>query len=316
MPELRIDPIVGRRVYIAEDRAGRPQDYADAQYVPQRRQDCPFCAGHEYETPDAVAEINGADGQWHVRVVPNKYPALADAGPARGVHEVIIESPRHVATVPELDESQLARVVVTYRDRLRYCAEQPGLAAGIVFKNSGHHAGASLEHVHSQLIATPYVPQLLAEEAAAAAERFDALGTCPFCDLIASEQKSGVRVIADADGLLAVTAYAGRQPMESWILPTRHGSDFLAITDGECAAVARMLLRLTGALERVAPGAAFNLVLHTAPFEDRGARSFHWHWELIPRLSRLAGMELGGGVHINPLAPEHAAQKLRAALGA
>lgn len=314
MPELRIDPIVGRRVYIAEDRAGRPQDYADLDETPAVRDSCPFCAGHEDETPPATAETIGDDGQWHVRVVPNKYPALADAGQARGVHEVIVESPRHVAALPELDESQLARVIAMHRDRLRHCAAQADLAAGMVFKNSGHRAGASLEHVHSQLIAVPYVPQALADEVAAAAAHYARTGACRYCALVNQENQVGERLILASDGLIALAAYAGRQPFETWILPETHDADFLAISNPECEALARMFLRLTRGLEQVAPGAAYNLLLHTAPFAERVAPHFHWHWELIPRLSRLAGLELGGGVYINPLAPEHAAKQLRAAL--
>ncbi|MCA9237477.1 MAG: DUF4921 family protein [Planctomycetales bacterium] len=311
MPELRIDPIVGRHVYIAEDRAGRPQDYADVEDVPSRRVNCPFCAGHEDETPAAAAETLGADGEWHVRVVPNKYPALADRGVAAGVHEVIIESPRHVAALPELDQGQLARVLAMHRDRLRSCAAQPELAAGLVFKNSGHRAGASLEHIHSQLVALPYVPETLAAELAAAERLIADSHCCPFCDLIAAERTADQRIIMEADGFVALAAYAGRQPYETWILPTAHSADFLAIDAHGCDAAAQILLKLTAALEHVAPGAAYNLLLHTAPFAERGAPHFHWHWELVPRLSQFAGLELGGGVYINPLAPEHAAKELR-----
>ena len=320
MPDLRLDPVTGRRVYVAEERAGRPHDYDEAageervESPAARREHCPFCAGHEHITPDAAAEALGPDGRWRVRVLPSRWPAVAATGPARGVHEVIVESPDHVAELGELSAEQFAAALAMHRDRLRACSQRSDLAAAIIFKNSGHRAGASLEHIHSQLIAFPEVPEQLAVEVAAAAAHRTATGRCLLCDLVERELAAGERFLCRHEGFVALAAYAGRQPYETWILPAEHAADFAALDDAGCRAAAESLQRLVAALVRVSPGAAYNLILHTAPFASSGEPHFHWHWELIPRLAHFAGLELGTGVYVNPLAPERAAEQLRAAL--
>ena len=308
MPELRIDPIVGRRVYIAEDRAGRPNDYEAS-----GRRDCFFCAGNEEHTPVASATVVDADGRWRVRVVPNKYPAVVLDAPdteAFGAHEVIIESPDHALDVVELDVEHLAVILAVYRDRLRHWATDRRLKHAVVFKNSGFDAGASLEHVHSQLVALPYVAAAVQAELDAAARFHDLHRRCVFCDLIEREIASGDRLVLRQDGLVAVCALAPRQPYETWILPEQHAARFGALEDAQLLGQARVLHELLRRLQAAAPGAAYNLLLHTGPFQVP-AESFHWHWELVPRLTHEAGLEWGGGVFITPLSPERAAAELR-----
>jgi UDPglucose--hexose-1-phosphate uridylyltransferase len=326
MPELRIDPICGRRVYIAEDRAGRPFDYDErpsanvsADECAARIANCPFCAGHEAITPIESAVVLDDAGQWQVRVVPNKYPAVtlaaeeAHAGftAAVGAHEVIIESPRHLLDVTELDADRLATVIRVYRDRLRHWAADPRLKHALVFKNSGWAAGASLEHVHSQLAALPYVPAVVHAELDGAHRHFAAHRRCAFCDLIRSELEAGERLVARGEGFIAFCASAGRQPYETWILPEGHAARFDVLTDAQARAAAVVLQDVLRRLHVQTPSAAYNVVLHTSPFDDLHADAYHWHWELIPRIANLAGLELGAGVYINPLSPEHAAQRLR-----
>jgi UDPglucose--hexose-1-phosphate uridylyltransferase len=292
MPELRIDPIVGRRVYVAEDRAGRPNDYVDealrashpASERPVHMPACYFCAGNERHTPVATATVPGPDGRWQVRVVPNKYPAVrtdAAVEDAFGAHEVIIEAPEHVLDIASLALQRFAAILRVYRDRLAYWARDGRLAHAVVFKNSGCAAGASLEHVHSQLVALPYVPDAVRQEVEA--------------------------------GYVAVCAYAPRQPLETWVLPERHAARFELLDDDELERQAAVLQGLLRRLDRATPGAAYNLLLHTGPFNAEEP-AFHWHWELVPRLTHLAGLEWGGGVHITPLSPEHAAKQLRDAM--
>lgn len=330
MPELRVDPIVGRRVYIAEDRAGRPSDYAaadagergDGHAAPTStpagarsvvRADCFFCAGNEWHTPVASHVVNDAEGRWLARVVPNKYPAVtldAPTGDACGAHEVIIESPQHVLDFADLGVERLAQVLTVFRDRLRHWASDDRLRHAVVFKNSGYDAGASLEHVHSQLVALPYVPAAVQAELDSVASYRAAHGRCVFCDLIAREIAADARVALRRDGYVAVCAYAPRQPLETWILPERHQPHFEDDRDA-VAAEAAMLHELLRRLDIVSPGAPYNLLLHTAPW---GGGDFHWHWELVPRLTHEAGLEWGAGVYITPLSPERAAEQLRAAL--
>jgi UDPglucose--hexose-1-phosphate uridylyltransferase len=324
MTELRIDPIGGRRVYIAEDRAGRPNDFAASEHLAADVRDddaaavaaCPFCAGNEAATPHELATVVDQRGDWLLRVVPNKFPAMslaAGADGAVGVHEVIIESPRHVQAVLELSVEQLATVLTAYRDRLRHWAADGRMAHGLIFKNSGRAAGASLRHVHSQLVATPYVPEAVQRELDSSAEFFARQGKCIFCDLIQREIAAGERIVRREGGLAAIAAFAGRQPLETWILPEAHAARFDQTADADLAKLAAMLHGTLRALDAVIPGAAYNLILHTGPFGSAAAASYHWHWEIVPRVAQLAGFELGTGVYINPVSPEQAARRLREA---
>ena len=316
MPELRIDPITARRVYVAEDRAGRPFDYVEAPPARTASQavECPFCAGREGLTPEAAAAVYDAAGRWLVRVVPNKFPAVKlDANAALGAHEVIVESPEHLLDFDELDVDQLVRVFQVYQDRLRHWAADGRLKHALIFKNSGHAAGASLEHVHSQLLATPYVHDAVEAERHAAERHYAAYGRCIFCDLVRSEIAAGDRIIRRDSGFVAVCAYAGRQPYETWILPEDHAAHFEAMTEAQARALARLLQDLLARLKEASARSAYNLVLHSAPFGDHDNNSYHWHWELMPRITQLAGLEVGGGAYINPVAPECAARNLREA---
>lgn len=347
MPELRIDPVCGRRVYIAEDRAGRPTDYAPnvgptAADSAARRDACPFCAGHEAATPHESAATLDADGAWRVRAVPNKYPAVAfepsapsacglapqspgeafasygaEPQAAVGAHEVIIESPQHVTEVTDFAADQFVVVLAMYRDRLRHWAADTQLRHAVVFKNSGFAAGASLEHVHSQLVALPYVPETMKAELDGAAAWHAQNGRCVYCDIVARERDCGERLVLDQSGYAAVCAYAGRQPFETWILPTRHAARFDELADADLPALSSILQetvrRLAAQCTRRGFPLAYNLILHTSPFDGSHAASYHWHWELIPRTAHLAGLEWGAGVYINPVSPERAARELRGA---
>jgi UDPglucose--hexose-1-phosphate uridylyltransferase len=285
-----------------------------------RRARCPFCAGREAETPAAVATVLDAKGNWRVRVVPNKFPAVmlsgADAKPqaAVGVHEVVVESPEHLTDVVQLDAAHFSSVLGVYRDRLRHWADDGRMRSGIVFKNSGYAAGASLEHLHSQLAALPYVPDSLQAELAGAEQFHAGRGRCIYCDLIQRELADGARIVIREDGYIAVAAYAGRQPYETWILPERHAARFDAAAEEDLLGLAQVFQRVLVRLHALADQLAYNVVLHTSPFDDSHAESYHWHWELIPRSTNLAGLELGAGVFINPLSPERAARRLREAL--
>lgn len=323
MPQLRIDPITGRRVYVAEDRAGRPSDYAatasvaaSASETPptsKSHPNCPFCAGNEVHTPVATATLTDDDGRWRVRVVPNKYPAVELAQPldgACGVHEVIIESPEHLLDVTELGPERMVDLVRVYRDRLRHWAAEPRLRHGLVFKNSGCDAGASLEHIHSQLVAVPYVLPAVETELASTAAYYDSHGRCLFCDLAERELEAGERIIVRREGFFAASVWAPRQPYEAWILPEQHLARFDQLPDGDIAPLASLLHETLQRLQQAEPACPYNLLLHSAPFDDDHAPSYHWHWEIVPRLTHDAGLEWGGGVVICPLAPENAARRL------
>jgi UDPglucose--hexose-1-phosphate uridylyltransferase len=277
---------------------------------------CYFCAGNEMHTPVETAAVLDDKGRWRVRVVPNKYPAVTpdqDERKAFGVHEVIIESSEHLLSVTQLSVDELTRVLGVYRDRLRYWSTEPLLKHISLFKNSGFAAGASLEHIHSQLVALPYVPPSVQAELDGAASYADVHGRCVFCDFCQDEVQNAVRVVIQQGGYVAICAVAPRQPYETWLIPERHAARFEATGDGQIAALAKVLHQLLSRLEAASPGVSYNLLLHTAPY-SAAEEDYHWHWELVPRLTHEAGLEWGGGVYITPLSPERAAKHLREAI--
>ncbi|MGQ9607077.1 MAG: galactose-1-phosphate uridylyltransferase [Thermogutta sp.] len=332
MPELRKDPVVDRWVIIADNRGKRPQDF---EIAPRRSTGrlCPFCEGNEGETPDEVLCVrdpgslpNGPG--WKIRVVPNKYPAvweedrgepatcdraIYDSKPGRGIHEVIIESPRHVSSFTQLTTQELVLVLETYRRRFQALEAHPGLSSVILFKNMGAEAGASLEHIHSQLIALPNVPSLPAAELHGAKACFDASGECVFCRMIRLESSSPRRVRVSRR-FTAFCPFASRFGYETWILPNRHASHFSTITDDEIRDLADVLRNVLTAVEAVVRPPAYNLVFHSAPLGGLPLEHYHWHIEILPAFAKAAGFEWGSGVHINPVYPEQAAQELRQTL--
>jgi UDPglucose--hexose-1-phosphate uridylyltransferase len=337
MAELRKDSLLDRWVLIAEERAARPQEFDDRPVV-RRTGHCPFCEGSEAETPHEVLALRepGAqhDGRgWRIRVIPNKYPAV-NLGPlpqasvsstptadklfqqasADGVHEVIIESPRHVTTAGELSDAETAAVLGVYQARLRTLraeAAERGLRYVQIFRNVGEAAGASIEHLHSQLIGLPSVPPLIADELQAATQHFAHTGRCPWCDFAAAEQAAQARVVEMIPGFILICPYASRFPYEMQLLPRGHSADFDSTNAGQLTEAAGLLRRGLARLERVCDPASYNCVLHTAPFGGVETAYFHWHIEILPRLVKAAGFEWGTGVHINPVSPERAAAELR-----
>ena len=347
--QLRTDPTTDRKVLIAEGRALRPQDFVDQVAPPSgdHRLNCPFCPGNEHHTPHELKVVNDSQGNWQVRVVPNKYPAVAIgesqppappapamaadlertadpasdpagdlrpplAGVARadGVHEVVIESPRHVRDWADLTPAELATVLGVLRDRIEHAYAVHQMQAALVFKNVGEAAGASLEHVHTQLVALPYVPEVLERELRIAAAYQARTGACLMCELLAEELRRGERLVVENESFVAFTAFAGRQPYETWVVPKQHAGGFTQLGGEESQALAAILSELVHRLGSVLACPAYNVVLHTAPVADSRLAAFHWHWEIIPRSTALAGFEWGTGMHINSLSPERAAIRL------
>ena len=328
MPDLRKDPIVGRWVIIAKNRAKRPHDLVDR---PAARPAgfCPFCEGRESYTPGEIAayrqEGTAADRPgWRVRVIPNKFPALEIEGDLSkrgqgmydmmrgvGAHEVIVESPRHVTSITELPLDALADVLWIYRDRLLDLQRDSRLVYGMIFKNVGAAAGASLEHTHSQLIVTPIVPISVTEEIAGANEYFRYRGRCVFCDMIDEELAFERRIVFDSPGFVAFCPFAARFPFETWIVPTNHASHYETISRSSCEELARVVHRVVGKIETALDRPAYNYIIHTAPFDTQAIGHYHWHMEIIPRVTKTAGFEWGTGFYINPVPPEEAAGFMR-----
>jgi UDPglucose--hexose-1-phosphate uridylyltransferase len=327
-PQLRKDPIVDRCVLIAPERAGRPSDLEPPPRMAHHKT-CRFCEGHEDETTPEVLAVRGAgsrpDGPgWRLRVVANRYPAVrgdahgetVDRGqfvaqPGVGAHEVVVECPQHEPSLAALPPEQVRLVFAAYRDRLKALRKDQRIAYAQVFKNHGVAAGASVEHTHSQILALSQVPHGLRDEFDAADAYHRAHGRCAFCDLLLRECEAGVRMVAETEHVAAFTAFAGRFPYETWLLPKRHAGHHDGLTDVELTEVADTVRTILGSLGGLKEDAAYNYVLHTLPLRAAESLAYHWHIEILPRLTGVAGFEFATGCFLNPVPPEEAAARLR-----
>ena len=337
MPELRKDPIVGRWVIISTERAKRPNDFSRNVEPPMQGQ-CPFCEGNEGLTPHEIYAVRNPDARkpdtrgWQIRVVPSIHPVLRIEGDLGrrgsgmydmmngvGAHEVIIETPKHVSGIADLDDGQINKVLLTYIERINDLHKDRRFKYVLVFKNYGSLAGASsIRHSHSQLIATPVNPKLVKEELVGARRYYDYKERCIFCDVIKQDMDSQERLVMDLDGFVAITPFAPRFPFEVWILPKEHSCDFSAIKKPSIEHLAKMLRTIMRKLKAALGDPPYNYVIHTAPFRIPKAgywrtieQDYHWHIEIMPRLTKVAGFEWGTGCHINPTSPEDAAKYLR-----
>jgi UDPglucose--hexose-1-phosphate uridylyltransferase len=331
LPELRKDPIVGRWVIIATDRAKRPTDFIRERVQIRGSGFCPFCYGNESKTPPEILAYRPDGSQrdtpgWSLRVVPNKFPALGIEGTLNrqgeglydkmngiGAHEVIIETPDHRTTMANLPASQIESVLWAYRDRILDLKKDTRLKYMLIFKNFGDAAGASLEHTHSQLIALPVVPKRVQEEVIGSRDYYGYKERCVFCDMIRQEASSGVRLVAENERFFALCPFAPRFPFELWIVPKEHQSSFEESSRSDYQHLATLLKDMLGRLEAVLDHPAYNYIIHTSPVPDGVNDYYHWHLEIMPKLTKLAGFEWGTGFYINPTPPEEAAKFLREA---
>lgn len=342
MPEWRRDPIQKCWVIIASERADRPDEYTP--YQPEGTsgrslQECPFCEGNEDKTPPEVFAVRPSGSPdngpgWQVRVIPNKYPALAGRGDLDrkkdgfyermngiGAHEVIIETPIHHEKMTEMTNRHLSLVLQAYRQRLMDLREDPRLKYILLFKNHGPQAGASLAHPHTQIIATPIVPRIVRYELQSSREYFHRKERCLFCDMIEEELTVPVRIVHLDDHFVTMAPFASRFPYELFLVPRRHQAHFTDMQEAMLPRLATHLQSVLRCIREVLQDPPFNLVLHTAPnimslpsHESNWetlAMDYHWHMEIIPRLTRVAGFEWGTGYYINTVAPEDAARCLR-----
>ncbi|MFH1777792.1 MAG: DUF4931 domain-containing protein [Candidatus Omnitrophota bacterium] len=335
MPELRKDPIIGRWVIISTERAKRPDNFT-APFEAEPQESCVFCEGHESETPAEIYAQRAKSKQknthgWTTRVVPSISPILRIEGELGkrgrgmydrmngiGAHEILIETPKHIANIASLEVEQItlgldacvARIVDLEKDeRFKYV---------LFFKNYGVSAGGStMRHSFSQLIALPVNPKRVKEELSGARRYYDYRERCIFCDLIRQELEQDKRVVVSSDGFIALAPFASRFPFEVWIMPVEHSSDFYKIKDTK--GLAKVLKITLQKLTRALVDPPYNYILHTAPFRRMTGAGYwrtveydyHWHIEIMPRLTRVAGFEWGSGFYINPVPPEEAVAYLK-----
>lgn len=342
MSDLRHDPVSKRWVIIATERSRRPSDYVITTEHPPEGAFCPFCPGNEDKTPPEIAAVRPGGGAangpgWTVRVIPNKYPALAIEGDLErravgmydrmrgiGAHEVIIESPNHGTHLGDMDPVHLETILVQYQERIKDLGRDPRFKYVLIFKNHGALAGATLDHPHTQIIATPVTPRAIQVELESARNHYHLKERCIYCDMLDQELDSRERIISLGEHFVVMAPYASRFPFEAMVIPRRHSHSFAEEPRSNLVALAHCLRDFMARMKAVLRDCPFNFVFHTAPntetlvrrrnFWDTLAFDFHWHIEVLPRLTKVAGFEWGTGFYINPTAPEEAAQFLREAL--
>jgi UDPglucose--hexose-1-phosphate uridylyltransferase len=333
MSELRKDPVTGRWVIISTERRKRPADFRLESVKIGRDDSCPFCEGHESMTPrELLAHRRNGSGAntpgWDLRVVPNQFPVLRVEGildrqgeglfdkmNGIGAHEVIIETPRHDETLATMGEAAVEQVLWAFRERVQDLKQDRRFRYIIVFKNHGAAAGASLDHSHSQLIALPIVPREVRDEVDGAQAHFAVKERCVFCDIVRQERQEARRLIAENADMVAIAPYAPRFPFETWLLPKRHQAFFEDAPRHEIASLARLLSDVLRRMNRALRHPPYNLLIHSAPLAEPAGDFYHWHVEIIPTLTKVAGFEWATGFYLNPTAPEEAAQVLRDARG-
>jgi UDPglucose--hexose-1-phosphate uridylyltransferase len=330
MPELRKDPIHGMWVIISTERSRRPSDFP-----PEERRPvggfCPLCEGNEDRTPPEIIAFrdNGTPPDspgWTLRVVPNKFPALRIEGDLSregqgvydkmngiGAHEVVVETPRHDQTLATLPLKGVENVLWAYRRRMIDLRRDSRLQYVLVFKNHGIAAGASLEHSHSQIIALPIIPIRVREEMDGAKTYFRYKDRCVFCDILRQELQQRSRIIIENQSFVSIAPFASRFPFETWVLPKTHQSSFEHMEPFQFEQAAQILSETLQRMNKVVNDPPYNYIVHTSSFPELNNDYYHWHFEIMPKLTKMAGFEWGTGFYINPTPPEEAAEYMREA---
>jgi UDPglucose--hexose-1-phosphate uridylyltransferase len=332
MSQMRFNPITLDWVIMAPDRAHKPNDFLretkERPLRPAYRAECPFCPGNEAETEAEICRATAPDGSWMVRVVPNKFPAFIHTDDlkkqshgtfrsmaAAGSHEVVIEHPRHDMTFREMDVPHIAAILRIYRERYLALEQLPYVESLVIFKNHGERAGTSLEHPHSQITAAPVVSSQVFARLEAARRFHREHDACLYCRVLQEELEAGERILEERPSFVAFVPYAGLSPYHMWIFPRTHEPSFGSIIDEDIAELAEVLSRQLRRLAVAAGDPAFNFTIRSSPVGASFPHFHHWYVAIVPRISYLAGFELGSGVFINSLRPELAAQRLRGADG-
>lgn len=336
MSELRKDPVSKRWVIFSPERAYRPSDYKPKDEMKneenKEKKFCPFCSGNEEKSGEELLVYPKIAGRkpnspnWWIRVLENKYPALRpgeglekkgvgiyDRMRGLGRHEIIVECEEHKKCISELDLQQIEKIIWAYRDRYVEIAQNRDMKHILIFKNYGKEAGASLEHSHSQLIATPVVPKRVETEIKGCKDYFKFRDRCVYCDIVSQEMLDRERIIEENDDFMSFNFFASKLPYETWIMPKEHNAYFGTITKRQITSFAKILKNVLLRIKATLGDVSYNMVLHTSPINihENTEDIFHWHLEIMPKLTKIAGFEWGTGFYVNPVLPEEAAKELR-----
>lgn len=332
MSIIRQNPATKEWVIIAAERAKRPHDFIRHDKVsepPAWAGKCPFCPGNEASTPPATLSLPPLTPEvhstWQVRAFPNRFPALAGEGSAErqqenslfrymngiGAHEVIVEHPQHNKHLALMEIAEIETVLDAYRERYLELSSLPYVKFVLIFKNHGEGAGTSLEHPHSQIVATPVASSQVRQRYEIATAYYDDIAHCLYRDIVEAELKTGTRIIWEDDRLVAFHPFASQRPFETWIAPKSHCSSYGDICDADITSLAKGLRRILKQLYIGLNNPDFNYIVHSAPAEDEHRPYYLWHLQIMPRLTTVAGFEMGSGIYINTALPEETAQFIR-----
>lgn len=333
MSEFRKDPVSKRWVIFSPERAYRPNDYVkEEEEEEEEKSYCPFCSGNEKKSGEEILVYPKLPNRepnspgWWVRVLENKYPALSyreklekkgigiyDKMVGLGRHEIVVETEAHVKCISDLTIQEIEKVILAYRDRYLDISQNKDIKHILIFKNYGEEAGASLEHSHSQLIATPVVPKRVETEIKGASDYYKFRDRCVFCDIISQEILDQERIIEENEEFISFNFFASKLPYETWIMPKIHNAFFGTISKKQIKELAKILKNVIKRIKVTLGDVDYNMVLHTSPvnISTNTEEIFHWHLEIMPKLTKIAGFEWGTGFYINPVLPEEAAKNLR-----
>ena len=328
MPEIRQDPATKGWVIIANNRVKRPRYFIKKQQkrsLPPYQPSCPFCRGNEHLSSKEILRYPAEGSDWRVRVITNKYPALVpqDSTQQRqevgfftkmngvGAHDVIVETPIHNRFISIMEDHEVEELLTVYRERYNQLSREPWVKLIIIFKNHGEAAGTSLIHPHSQLVATPIVPAELRQQFEVAIAHYNDTGRCLYQDIIDHELRAGERIVMDTEGFLVFHPFASRMPFETWIVPKRGRASFGSVPTKDLASLAQVLRTTLLKLYLSLNDPDFNYIIHTAPAGDKSKDYYHWHIRIVPRLTSIAGFEIGSGMYINTVFPEETADFIR-----
>lgn len=332
MPELRQNPATKEWVIIATERARRPEDLGSGVLppAPNEVEKCPFCSGKEKLTPKEILAYRtygtAPDSPgWWIRIVPNKFAALVPQGNLErikcedffsymdgvGEHEIIIESPDHHQMIATLEQKQVEELFLAYRERYISLSKDPRFELVILFENHGISAGTSLRHPHSQIIATPVTPLHIRNRMEEAMHYFDDNGRCVYCDMIEKDKLLDERLVMETENFISLEPFAARSPFETWVLPKKHSSSFEEISPENTKELAFVMRSTLAKIYKSLNNPDYNFVVRSAPIHEKNVEYYHWHIMIVPRVSAVAGFELGSGIYINTVIPEAAAKFLR-----
>lgn len=329
MPQLRKDPVLKQWVIISPERGKRPIQFKNENGPPEDNADkCPFCEGHEAQTPNETMAFrrNGALANqegWWVRIIPDLEPILVPSGDSGkegigmfdamnsiGIHEVVVEVPRHDQNLQNVPLDQVREVIWAFKQRVLEIKKNPRFKHFMIVKNSGRGV-SSLSHSHSHIVATPIIPKRIEEEIDGAREYYHYHDRCIFCDIVRQEREDNTRIVFEDPQFLAFCPFASRFPFELFIIPKQHQPFFEALDNDQVHGFANALQVCLKKLQNLLPDLPYNFILHTSPCSESYRDFYHWHLEIIPKLTQVAGFEWGSGFYINPTPPEDAAQMLR-----